>query len=1047
MALPEDAIAIDNKMPEDVISVGTSMPSDAVPINTSMPSDATPIAKGNPTAGGMAKQFGIGFGNELLAGFPLFSLSKVKGEESVKKLESQVTAERIARGTGTTIGFAVGLPKLAFEVGMKLPSLALKGILGAEKAAQVNRFGLAAARGAGGFATTDLLHAPEESYKEKVVTVPTSALLGAATFGVGEKFAPEITKFLQKKGLINKGYISGTPELDKLNKVLSAGEQAQEQVQLKTKQISPLIYETQLVDRLAPIRHIQESAQQVSGKQLKFEEKPYEAARNFAGIGGKVIGRFNEIATVLNKDRANVKPVSQIFTAQRLLERANRGFDNPHGVTAQEATKQLMDLEKLLGTPKFQELNSIAQGVREITKKSLSDLLDAGVLDKAGFQKITSENQFYAPFEVFSKLADNPEFFPIGVKSLSVKQPGFLKGLEGTDKDINDPLSAVMRYVANSTKLAEKNKVLRKVIDLRNIHDELKSQIIPMGVKDSVPAGYKKISVFEDGARNEYAMPSILADSISGLNSEAVDLMTRFASLGTKALRSGATQLNLAFIIPNIIRDVQTAQLVSKTGFGVTDWIRGFASTLKQDALYEKFLKSGASFGSPQVNLGRRIPANIQELVPTPLEKANRILNPVKWLNKIAQLSEESTRVGVFGRGLRQGLPLEESAFNARNATIDFAKHGTAMQVANMWVPFLNARVQGTLNLVDAFKKDPKRAALIGSGIVGLPLTSTYMWNTTQFPDVWDSIPRYDKNNNFIMIANRNKDANGRFTGVVKIPKGDVGKILGNPLESFYEYLRGNNPDFTKVALSVLNEISPVGITPTSVISSITPPPLKALYEGVTNKNTYTGRDIVPQSMRQASPKEQYTERTAPEAVMLGKLLNISPVIIENSVGSMFGGLGRAVINPINSGRMLSGRFVGSADAAEETRKFDILNNIIQETEDGDAQRLRLVRQALIDFKQLPEDSNVRAEFVKNTFNGDKKAIESFIDLALADKQGNSPLNRVLDKRPTKDKLRYIKEISSQMATNEEKLLFMKEMLDKKIVTKEGIKRYLKEQE
>ncbi len=142
-----------------------------------------------------------------------------------------------------------------------------------------------------------------------------------------------------------------------------------EVAQLKTREISPLVYETQLLDRLAPIRHIQESAQQVSGKQLRFEERPYEAARNFAGIGGKVITRFNELSKVLSQDRSNIKPINQIFTAQRLLERAGKGFDNPHGITAQEASKSLMDLESSLGSDKFKELNTIAQGVREITKK------------------------------------------------------------------------------------------------------------------------------------------------------------------------------------------------------------------------------------------------------------------------------------------------------------------------------------------------------------------------------------------------------------------------------------------------------------------------------------------------------------------------------------------------------------------------------------------------------------------------------------------------------------------------------------------------------
>ncbi|GAG87040.1 unnamed protein product, partial [marine sediment metagenome] len=73
--------------------------------------DFTSTRKGflQPTPGvqpsDIAKQASIGFINEALLGFPLFALEKGVSPEARKRLESEATPERIARGVGTTAGF------------------------------------------------------------------------------------------------------------------------------------------------------------------------------------------------------------------------------------------------------------------------------------------------------------------------------------------------------------------------------------------------------------------------------------------------------------------------------------------------------------------------------------------------------------------------------------------------------------------------------------------------------------------------------------------------------------------------------------------------------------------------------------------------------------------------------------------------------------------------------------------------------------------------------------------------------------------------------
>ena len=81
--------------------------------------------------------------------------------------------------------------------------------------------------------------------------------------------------------------------------------------------------------------------------------------------------------------------------------------------------------------------------------------------------------------------------------------------------------------------------------------------------------------------------------------------------------------------------------------------------------------------------------------------------NPIKLIDKVNESLEQSTRNLVFKGALERGLGAKDAAFVARDATIDFAKMGTWMRPLNQAIPFLNARVQGFVNLPRAIVNNP----------------------------------------------------------------------------------------------------------------------------------------------------------------------------------------------------------------------------------------------------------------------------------------------------------------------------------------------------
>lgn len=1209
-----------------------SLDNDSRQIDLSQLEDGPSNNTNNTTfeAGEAAKQFGIGLTNEALMGIPLYALKKAKGKEAVDALKSNNIVERVARGTGTTVGLAVGLPKAVFGLGIKGAQFGMKAIegtnlakkamaytrlgFGLDNAKKIAKFGDAATKAAVGTGAYELAHAPEDNFKEKIITVPTATLFGGALGLAGEAVSPYAEKLLNKFGLKNKEYIGGTPELDKLNTVLNSSEVAKESTNLKVKNFGNVV-ETTLVDDRAPFKHVQEAAEQITGKPIAFGDKPYEAARLLSGIGGKIINKFNALSSILNPQRRYIKNIEQIFTAERMLERAQKGFKNPGGIDEAQATKILADIESSVGTDRFNQLRSTTNTIRrQYTDNIINELAEAGIMSKDGAAKILSENQSYAHFDVIKDIESHMNSLQTG-KKLNVHEPGFLKAVEGTTSDIRSPLDALVKDTITSTNLIEKNKVLQKLTRLsdgspamaefiqplrqsenvlesigiktdlkellplrnrinrmvgvrdkrlrrlitnidqleqeglnvslkekkeifaRDFNEErylktrpvnvkainpktgkyyktknatiegatvksstevfhsvpeyasrydtkkfienfielpnseiqmikskigkrdkklskLIDEIVSMrdefkGIKSSIfnsrerlreiadkdlPAGMERISVFRNGVKESYAVSKEIGDVVKGLNNETMDLMTKFASFQSRALRAGATQLNLAFVLPNMIRDFQSAKLMTQGKFGVLDWVKGAAEALKKGDVYKQFLESGGSFSGFQSRYGTNIPAGIKEVLPSISKTVGNALNPFHWLSSIAEISEQSTRLGVFSRSLKQGMPLEQAGYTARNATVDFSKMGTKMKIANTWVPFINARLQGTLNSVEAFKKNPKAFALTATGLVTLPLTMTYAWNQTEYPDVWKDIRQFEKDNNFIFIYGREKDENGKWLNVAKIPKGDIGRILGNPIEAFYEYAMGNDPSFINVLKNTIADLSPVGAGGSpAALSSILPPAIKASVETNTNKNLFTGLDIVPYRLQRASARRQYTEETSPVAIAAGQIIGVSPMKIENMVGTVFGGLGKQILTPANLSKSITRRFTGAYGDQQSQEDFNILDDISKGTEDKKANDYDMLRRSLVEFNSI-DNPALKMKYLKEKFNSDTKMMSKFVDLLEAKSKGEQPIHRALRGRPIKDRIKFIKEKSMTFDTDEEKIIFLKEMLSNKII-------------
>lgn len=719
---------------------------------------------------------------------------------------------------------------------------------------------------------------------------------------------------------------------------------------------------TQLTDEFAAIENFTKEFG------LKHEDDPYRGARMFAGVGGRIENRLNDLGEILRpaKQEGLLEDIKQYALYERYEELAGRGINRfPDGKDIATIQAEKLALEQALGPQKLQQVQAHIAKLRSFMDGLLTEAKQGGIISDSAYNAIKAKNQKYIPLQRMEYLADQlDKGIAGGSDSFSVAGQDLVKTIYGSEKSIVDPLESIVRNIYKTETLIARNKVANQMAALAK---NPQTGVSPLPKSGAIPKGMDKFSALQNGVKREYIAPTPVVDAMKRLNEHQMDLVTKAARLSSRALRAGATTFNIPFAIRNIFRDFQSAAINSPVGFSPVDWLKGMAEALKRGDDYRQFLEDGGSL-SGYFERNKALPNKVKDLTMGKGEKLVKgyVLKPWELIRLVGETSELAPRLGAYKRAKAKGKSGEEAAYIGRNVTVDFAKSGAAMKVFNLWVPFMNARLQGSINTALAFRDRPLRSTMTAGAMIGMPALLTYAHNVNNHREVWDDIAQFEKDNNFLVIYGDERDKDGNPTQVVKIAKGEVGKILGNPLENFMEYMRGANPrNFKQVLLQVASDVSPVGferegeISGGAVISSTFPPAAKGLVEGYTNVNTYTGRQIVPETMRDASPGEQYYKNDSrkpdtPEwLVKLGKYTDISPLKWQNFMGTQFGSVGRQASELPSLGRV--GAAIKSSVLGARGGEKDVQTKKgVQEAVRADAdERLRETRIAGEIFKAL----------------------------------------------------------------------------------------------
>jgi|TARA_Y100000310_G_scaffold130161_1_gene129337 hypothetical protein len=413
--------------------------------------------------------------------------------------------------------------------------------------------------------------------------------------------------------------------------------------------------------------------------------------------------------------------------------------------------------------------------------------------------------------------------------------------------------------------------------------------------------GFGTINLFRDGVKETWVVPEDIAIAIKNLDTPVTPNWWKLLTTPQRLLKKGATQFNLSFALPNKFRDKQTAALTAESF--ITELAKKTGVSPKSVNLtkkeIEKLYKVSGGFGGSIFREGES--KIFDQLTKIGIKSKVQSTNPAKLVTSTNESLEQSTRMQTFKRGLEAGLSPKDAALASRDVTIDFAKMGTWMRPLNQAIPFLNARIQGFVNLPKAIAKNPEAFARMQMYTATYPTIALHAHNR-RFESYKD-ISQYYKDKYWVIMTGET-DAIDDFSGqpikvpqFITIPKGEGQALVSGPIQHYLD--KSDGADFRKTSemiADVLGSASPLefqawgdGNIWTTGISMLGPGASIPVGLG-TNIEPYSGRKIIPESRKQA-PKELQFRKTTPETTKkLAKILDLAPAKVAFVLNS-FGGL------------------------------------------------------------------------------------------------------------------------------------------------------------
>lgn len=633
---------------------------------------------------------------------------------------------------------------------------------------------------------------------------------------------------------------------------------------------------------------------------------------------------FIDIMHQIKAMGGNVDEFNTYRASLRTIEKAKQGIDT--GVMSLEEAKANA------ADPKLQRYAAVNEAIQKWKDHGLEYGRDSGLFSQKQVDAMRAANTSHISLRrVMDQKAPAG-----GRRGFRAYNP--LMRMEGSDRQIIDPTMADMDNMVQIVRMADRNRAIGSVIGaiekkgkladlgLTKLSAPKAPELAEAGSNAFAPYGEtgkgfepflaqrsgkagladNQFMFYRDGKAEVWeASDPMLATLLRGADStpeaNAIDsVFTAMANLARKGIVSTPD-----FPLRNTMRDqivAYVADPLSPPPF--VTWLRGAMHVWKMDDVYWDWVaKGGAGTALADLDgkyIGREITRLMDETTGTYDQMWNVVRHPIEAVTILAERLDAVTRVGYKMRAEDMGVDSFKAATMSRKAALDFAEKGTSsfLNMWSRWTPFLRPNILGLKQYGEALADKPAATLTKAFLAVTMPSLALYALNYLQdkhggLPEdqQYQSLPRWQRDTMYVLPS---------VAGVrLRLPMPPIlGVAFGGLVNRFLDHWVEHDPHaFENWANSFFAQFLP------PIIPTVALP----LSEQIANHSWFSGKPLIPDSVKAASGDVQYTEATTEPAKALSRLIgphhadlaDVSPIVLDNYAREWTGTMGVAVLRAL----------------------------------------------------------------------------------------------------------------------------------------------------
>lgn len=346
----------------------------------------------------------------------------------------------------------------------------------------------------------------------------------------------------------------------------------------------------------------------------------------------------------------------------------------------------------------------------------------------------------------------------------------------------------------------------------------------------------------------------------------------------TNPMRAMTTTYNPLFFLTNLIRDAQTYTMnntAKNSAVAMKNYVKAIKGIATRSETYEQYRSLGGSqngyYGS---NMYSQAVKRVNPGAKTFGQKALGVLkSPLTAIEAAGEFTEKIPRyaeyLNTIDRYGNTDAGRLQASLNAADVTVNFNRSSTLSTLANAWVPYFNAGLQGMDKTLRQIKAHPIQTTARATVSVFLPTLLLYMVNKDN--PYWEDVKDGVRDNYYLIPNYAGPVTNGYAETFIRIPKSrEFGALFSASFERFVRALNSDKDDkleampdaFDGYLDTLLNSFMPNSVLDDNIFGAM---------KRLGTNTAWHGGKIVPSNLVNVSPQNQYDINTSGIAMNAAK--------------------------------------------------------------------------------------------------------------------------------------------------------------------------------